>query len=339
MTKKTKIVVTIGPATESQEVLTKLVNSGMNIMRLNFSHGDFFEHQIRVNNLRKVIQKTGSHVGIIQDLGGPKIRIGKFKTDSVILKKGQIFTLTTENVIGNKNIVSVNYPFLPKVVRVGHIIFLHDGNKKLEVKEIKIDKVMCKVLVGGNMRGERGVNLPDSKLSTKSLTTKDVADMEFGLKNEVDYFALSFVRHPSDILYLRNILKKKKSKAKIIAKIETAQAIKHIDKIIRLSDAIMVARGDLATEVPFEKVPIYQKMIIKKCNKAKKFVITATGMMESMIDAPIPSRAEVSDVANAIIDGTDAIMLSKETTLGHYPIETLETVTKIALETEKYLKK
>ena len=183
MTKKTKIVVTIGPATESQEVLTKLVNSGMNIMRLNFSHGDFFEHQIRVNNLRKVIQKTGSHVGIIQDLGGPKIRIGKFKTDSVILKKGQIFTLTTENVIGNKNIVSVNYPFLPKVVRVGHIIFLHDGNKKLEVKEIKIDKVMCKVLVGGNMRGERGVNLPDSKLSTKSLTTKDVADMEFGFRS------------------------------------------------------------------------------------------------------------------------------------------------------------
>ncbi len=332
--KKTKIVATIGPATETVEKLEKLLNAGMNVMRLNFSHGDFSEHQVRVDNLQKVLKKTNKVVAILQDLGGPKIRIGNFKTESVNLKIGQTFTLTTEDIVGDENIVSVNYPLLPKEVEKGHIIFLHDGKKKLEVTEVKGNKVVCKVLVGGDIKGRRGVNLPDSNLSIKSLTNKDLKDLEFGIKNKVDYIALSFVRRPSDIIELREILNKRKSDAGIIAKIETPQAIANIDEIISLVDGIMIARGDLAIEVPFEKVPSYQKMIIRKCNELGKPVITATQMLESMIKSPVATRAEVSDVANAILDGTDAIMLSEETTLGDYPVEAVTVMSRIALEVE-----
>lgn len=224
-------------------------------------------------------------------------------------------------------------------MKKGHIIFLHDGKKKLQVTAIKGNDVITKVIVGGEIKGKRGVNLPDSDLSVHSLTEKDLADLEFGIKNNVDYIALSFVRRPADITELRDILKARKSKAKIVAKIETPQAIANIDQIIKLTDAIMVARGDLAIEVPFEKVPLYQKMMIKKSNKAKKFIITATQMMESMISSPVPTRAEVSDVANAIIDGTDAVMLSEETTLGKFPVEAVMAMTRIAEEVEKSLKK
>ncbi|HEY0220594.1 MAG TPA: pyruvate kinase [Candidatus Paceibacterota bacterium] len=332
--KKTKIVATIGPATESVEMLTKLLDSGMNVMRLNFSHGDFAEHQNRVNNLRKVLKTTGKSAAILQDLGGPKIRIGNFKTESIVLKKGQTFTLTTDDVVGDETTVSVNYPLLPKEVKKGHIIFLHDGKKKLEVVDIKGKKVVCKVLVGGEIKGRRGVNLPDSDLSIKSLTDKDLKDLEFGLKNKVDFIALSFVRRPSDILELREILKKRKSKASIIAKIETPQAISNIDEIIKLSDGIMIARGDLAIEVPFEKVPGLQKVLIRKSNEAGKPVITATQMLESMIKSPVATRAEISDIANAILDGTDAVMLSEETTLGEYPVEAVNAMRTIALEVE-----
>lgn len=333
--KKTKIVATIGPATESVDMLTKMVNAGMNVMRLNFSHGDFVEHQNRVNNLRTVMKKTGRTVAILQDLGGPKIRIGNFKTESVTLKIGQTFTLTTDDIVGDETVVSVNYPLLPKEVAKGHIIFMHDGKKKLEVKEVKGKNVICKVLVGGEIKGRRGLNMPDSDLSVKSLTEKDLKDLEFGLKNDVDFIALSFVRRPSDITELRDILKKRKSNAGIIAKIETPQAIACIDDIISLCDGIMIARGDLAIEVPFEKVPGYQKMMIKKCNDAGKPVITATQMMESMIKSPIATRAEVSDAANAILDGTDALMLSEETTLGDYPVEAVTVMKTIAQELEK----
>ena len=332
--KKTKIVATIGPATETEQTLEKLIDAGLNVMRLNFSHGDFAEHQIRVDNLRKVCKKTGASVAILQDLGGPKIRIGNFKTESIELKKGQTFTLTTEDVVGDESIVSVNYPLLPKEVEKGHIIFLHDGKKKLEVTEVKGNNVICKVLVGGDIKGRRGVNLPDSDLSIKSLTEKDLKDLEFGIKNNVDFIALSFVRKPSDIIELREILKKRKSDAGIIAKIETPQAISCIDEIIGLVDGIMIARGDLAIEVPFEKVPSYQKMMIKKCNEAGKPVITATQMLESMIKSPVATRAEISDIANAILDGTDAIMLSEETTLGNFPVEAVSVMRTIALEVE-----
>ncbi|MFZ2621038.1 MAG: pyruvate kinase [Minisyncoccia bacterium] len=333
--KKTKIVVTVGPATESVEMLTKLVNNGMNVMRLNFSHGDFTEHQVRVDNLRKVMKKTGEIVAILQDLGGPKIRIGDFKTDSIVLKEGKTFTLTTEDILGDENKVSVNYKPLTKEVKKGHVISLDDGKRRLEVKNIKGNEIVCKVLVGGEIRGRRGVNLPNSTLSIRSISKKDVEDLEFGLKNKIEYFALSFVRYPKDITEFRDILKKRKSDAGIIAKIETPQAIENIDEIISLSDGIMIARGDLAIEVPFETVPSLQKMIIKKCNTAGKPVITATHMLESMIKNPVATRAEVSDVANAIIDGTDAIMLSGETTLGKHPIEAVSAMTSIAIEMEK----
>ncbi len=333
--KKTKIVCTIGPATESIEKLSALVDAGMNVMRLNFSHGDFVEHQARIDNLKKVLENADKTVAIMQDLGGPKIRIGEFENGLITLKEGQAFTLTTEKIVGNENIVFVNYPLLPKEVKVGGFILIHDGKKKLQITEIKGNEVITKVLVGGEIKGKRGVNLPGAYLSMSSITEKDRKDLEFGLKNNVDFIALSFVRRPSDITELREMLNAAKSKAGIIAKIETPEALENIDEIINLSDAIMVARGDLAIEIPAEEVPMAQKMIISKCNELGKPVITATQMLESMIKSPIPTRAEVSDVANAIIDGTDAIMLSEETTLGDFPVESVQMMTRIAQQVEK----
>lgn len=332
--KKTKIVATIGPATESVEMLSKMLEAGMNVMRLNFSHGDFAEHQNRVDNLKIAMKKTGLTAAVLQDLGGPKIRIGDFSTETIILKEGKEFVITIDEVVGNEKIVSINYSPLIKEVKKEHIIFLDDGKIKLEVSEIKGKKVTCKVIVGGEIRGRRGVNLPNSELSIKALSPKDIKDLEFGLKNDVDFFALSFVRTAQDISDLRTILNKKNSSAGIVAKIETPQALENIDEIIRLSDGIMVARGDLAIEVPFERVPSLQKTIIEKCNTTGKPVITATHMLESMIKSPIATRAEVSDVANAILDGTDAVMLSGETTLGAYPLNAVSVMTKVANEVE-----
>ncbi len=333
--KKTKIVCTIGPATESEAKLTELVNAGMNVMRLNFSHGDFAEHQVKVDNIKKVIKKNGKKIAILQDLGGPKIRIGEFEGGVAVLKPGAKFTLTTDKIIGNAERVSINYPLFAKEVKVGDPVLLHDGKKKLEVVSIKGNDVVCKVIVGGEIKNKRGVNLPGSDLSISSLTEKDLADIPFGLKNDVDFFALSFVRRPEDITELRKILDKNKSKAKIIAKIETPQSLKNIEEILKLTDGIMVARGDLAIEIPAEEVPMVQKMLIRRCNELGKPVITATQMLESMIKSPVPTRAEVSDVANAILDGTDAIMLSEETTLGDYPIEAVKMMTRIAENTEQ----
>ena len=332
---KTKIVCTIGPASESVDMLEKLLNAGMNIMRLNFSHGDFAEHQARVENLKIASEKTGLSAMTLQDLGGPKIRIGSFTTDTVTLINGNTITITTDKVDGTVDRVSVNYPMLPKEVGVGHIIFLNDGNQKLQVEKVEGNDVVCKILIGGTIKGKRGLNLPDSDLSVKALTEKDISDVEFGLKNNVDYFALSFVRNADDITILRKMLDDYGSKAKIIAKVETPQAIKDIDSIISAFDGVMVARGDLAVEVPFEKVPALQKMIVKKCNEAGKFVIVATQMMESMVNAPTPTRAEVSDVANAVWDGTGAVMTSAETANGSFPVETILAMRKITDEAEK----
>jgi len=334
MIKKTKIVCTIGPATETEAQLTDLLNAGMNVMRLNFSHGDFAEHQNRVNNLKKAVAKSGIPAAVLQDLAGPKIRIGTFKTESIVLMEGKKFTITTDKIEGDETRVSVNYPNFAKEVKKGHIVFLHDGKKKLEVLDVKGKDVICKVIVGGEIKGKRGVNLPDSDLTISALTEKDRTDLQFGIKNKVDFFALSFVRRPEDITELRNILNAKKSKAKIIAKIETPQALAHIDGILDLVDGIMVARGDLAIEIPAEKVPAAQKMLIRKCNERGLPVITATQMLESMINAPVPTRAEVSDVANAILDGTDAVMLSEETTLGSFPVEAVELMSRVAQEIE-----
>jgi pyruvate kinase len=339
ITKKTKIVCTIGPATESQSKLEALLTAGMNIMRLNFSHGDFKEHQGRVDNLKKAVAKTGIQAAILQDLAGPKIRIGTFKTDSVMLVEGAKFIITTDKVDGDVHRVSVNYPNFAKEVKKGHIVFLHDGRKKLEVIDVKGNDVITKVIVGGEIKGKRGVNLPDSDLSISALTEKDRVDLEFGIKNKVDFFALSFVRKAADIVELRGILNAKKSKAKIIAKIETPQSLACIDEILDVVDAIMVARGDLAIEIPAEKVPAAQKMLIRKCNERGLPVITATQMLESMIKSPVATRAEVSDIANAILDGTDAVMLSEETTLGDYPVHAVEMMTKVALDVEANLVK
>lgn len=333
--KKTKIVATIGPATESQEMLTKLVDAGLNVMRLNFSHGDHAEHQNRVDNLRAVMKKTGQHIAILQDLSGPKIRIGDFATERVQLKEGSFFTLTTEKIVGDETRAHINYPTLPQEVKVGGFVLLDDGKKKLQIVDIKGKEVKCKVVVGGDTKGRRGVNLPGAYLKVSSITDKDKKDFEFGVKNKVDFVALSFVRRPEDIMELRDMMKKAKLDAGIIAKIETPEAVENIDKIIELSDGIMVARGDLAIEVPAETVPMIQKMIIEKCNNAGKPVITATQMLESMIKLPVPTRAEVSDVANAILDGTDAVMLSEETTLGSFPVEAVAVMKRVALEVEK----
>ncbi len=337
--KKTKIVATIGPATESKEMLSKLLKAGLNVMRLNFSHGDFAEHQAKFDNLKEAVKDTGIAAATLQDLGGPKIRTGEFATESgrVTIKKGQTFTLTTKNIKGDENICSINYAKLPEEAKVGDRIMLDDGKKRLQVTAIKGQDIICKVMVGGELKGRRGVNLPDTDISMSSLTPKDKKDLEFGIKNKVDFIALSFVRRPSDIVELRKILEKNKCEAGIIAKIETPQAVKNIDEIIALSDGIMVARGDLAIEVPAEEVPLIQKMIIHKCNLVGKPVITATQMLESMIKSPVPTRAEVSDVANAILDGTDAIMLSEETTLGEYPLEAVELMSRVAIRTENDL--
>ena len=332
--KKTKIVATIGPVTASEEKLTELLNAGLNVMRLNFSHADFAEHQIKIDNLKKATAKTGVHCAVMQDLGGPKIRIGDFKAGSIVLKDGQQFTITTDAVEGDESRVSVNYPLFAKEVLAGHAIFLNDGRQQLDVVEVKGNDVVCKVIAGGAIKGKRGVNLPHSDLSISSITDKDRADLEFGIKNNVDFIALSFVRRPSDITELRDILNARKCNAKIIAKIETPQALANIDEILRLTDVVMVARGDLAIETHAENVPIAQKLIISKCNDMGKPVITATQMLESMIKCPVPTRAEVSDIANAIFDGTDAIMLSEETTLGDFPVEAVEMMARVARKVE-----
>lgn len=333
--KKTKIVCTIGPATENVEKIGELIKAGMNVARLNFSHGDHPEQQKRVDNIKKVCKENGNVVAIMQDLCGPKIRIGTFKDNAIMLSRGDIFILTTDEVEGTQERVHINYPALPKEVKPGTFIMLQDGTKKLEVIEVKGNDIITKVISGGRLAGRKGVNVPGANLSVKSLTDKDKADLEFALKNEIDFVALSFVRHASDVVELRDILSKAGSKAQIVAKIETPEALNEIDQIIEHSDAIMIARGDLAIEIPTEEVPLVQKLIIHKCNSAGKPVITATQMLESMIKNPVATRAEISDIANAIIDGTDAIMLSEETTLGEFPIPAVEVMTRVALRVEK----
>ena len=336
--KKTKIVCTIGPSSEKHEVLLKMVEAGMNVMRLNFSHGSFDEHQQRVDDIRSIMEKTGKTVAILQDLGGPKIRIGTFKDKIVNLQEGHTFTLTTDQIEGTHEKVTVNYPELPKEVKVGTFIMVQDGTRKLQVTEVKGNDIITKVIIGGRISNHKGVNVPGAHLSVKSLTDKDKADLEFGLKNKVDFIALSFVRKAEDIVELREILKKNGSHAHIIAKIETPEALNNIDEILRDADGLMVARGDLAIEIPAEEVPLVQKLLISKCNAAGKPVITATQMLESMVKNEVPTRAEVSDIANAIIDGTDAIMLSEETTVGDFPIEAVQVMSKVAqrVESEVY---
>ncbi len=337
--KSTKIVCTIGPSSQKRDILTRMIRSGMNIARLNMSHGDHSYHKQSIELIREVSDRLRTYTAILMDLQGPKIRTGKLVKETVILKKGDILTLTTDDIEGDWEKLSINYKKLPQEATKGEKIYLDDGNIELKVIDIKDNEVICKIVEGGVIRSYRGVNLPDTKISTPSLTEKDLEDLEFGLEEDVDFIALSFVRKPEDIIDLRRRIKERSKNIPIIAKIEKPEAIKNIDKIIEVADGIMVARGDLGAETSPQDVPILQKMIIKKCNNAGKPVITATQMLESMISHPRPTRAEASDVANAIFDGTDAVMLSGETALGNYPVEAVKVMASISNKVESEMKK
>jgi pyruvate kinase len=334
--KKTRIVATIGPASENPIVLKKIIIAGMNVARLNFSHGDHAEHFERLRKIRAVAQENGKVVAVLQDLGGVKIRIGDFKKGYINLVKGQKFTITSKKCDGDEQCVSINYKKLPQEVKVGQKILIDDGTKELRVTRTSDEQIETKVIVGGMIRSRRGVNVPGARLSCSAITAKDKRDVvEFGIKNSVDFIALSFVRSAQDVLQLKKILDKNNSTAKIIAKIETPEAVENIDDIICVADGTMVARGDLAVEMPAYDVPHLQKMIVKKCNIVGKPVIVATQMLESMIASPVPTRAEVTDVANAILDGADAVMLSAESAVGSYPVNAVKKMTEIAQRTER----
>ncbi len=332
--KKTKIVATIGPATESEKQLKALITNGVNVIRLNFSHNTHEWHQKIHNRARRVSKSIGKEIAILQDLSGPKIRIGRLPEEGITLKKGQTFVLTTEQILGDTTRVSINYAKLPQEVKKGMIIKIEDGKKTLQVTKMTKKEIHTKVVDGGFLTSRKGVNIPGAHLSISSLTKKDKKDVLFGIKNKVDYIAFSFVQTKNDVLQLRRILNKHNSKAKIIVKIETAPAVEHFDEILEATDGVMIARGDLAIEVGVEKVPLIQKEIIKKCAAVGKPVITATQMLDSMEHSPVPTRAEVSDVANAIFDGTDALMLSGETSIGKHPIEAVKTMVRIAEQVE-----
>jgi pyruvate kinase len=334
---KTKIVCTIGPATGSSSAMEELIKAGMNVARLNFSHGTHEDHAGYIRNIRKAASKLNTPVAILQDLAGPKIRTGQLAKKEVQLKEGSFFTLSKLKVPGDEHSVSLNLPELIGNLKRGDVIFLDDGAIKLEVADTSPKAVKCRVIVGGVLGWEKGVNVPGVRLNVPSSTEKDFNDLLFGIKQEVDFVALSFVREANDIIRVRKFLKKRGADIPIIAKIEKWEACERLDEILVASDGLMVARGDLGVEIPIERVPLEQKEIIKKCNHEGKPVITATQMLQSMIDAPHPTRAEVTDIANSIFDGTDAIMLSGETAVGRYPVEAVQVMMKIALITEAAL--
>lgn len=332
--KKTKIVATIGPITENKASLTKLLHKGVDVCRTNMSHDDQEIHRKRINLIRSVAKKERKQTAVLLDLSGPKIRIGDFHTSTVELVKGKEFILSGKKCIGDEKKVYFNYPYIKKDIKPGMILMLDDGKKKLEVQKVVGDDVYTKIIVGGVTKGRRGVNIPGAYLTISALTAKDKSDLQFGIDMKVDFIALSFVRTAKDIEALRALIKKHKGTQAIVAKIETEEAVENIDAIIAATDAIMVARGDLAVEIGPERVPTVQKMIIKKCNDVGKPVIVATQMLESMIHAPVPTRAEVSDVANAIFDGADAVMLSEETALGKYAVEAVSMMAHVAEQVE-----
>ncbi len=331
---KTKIVATVGPASNSKDMLRALVKEGVDVFRLNFSHGTHEDHQKVIDAVREINAELGTTVCLLQDLQGPKIRIQEMQPD-VTLTRGQELVITTRQLLGNNEIVSTSYTALPKDVRAGDMILVDDGKIELKVKQVRDIDVVTEVVYGGPLKSRKGINLPFTKVSAPSLTEKDLQDLEFGLKNDIDWIALSFVRKASDIHSLREIIDKHKAQSRIVAKIEKPEALSNIDEIIAATDAIMVARGDLGVEIWLEEVPMVQKMLVEKCNKAGKPVIVATQMMESMIDNPRPTRAETNDVANAVMDGADALMLSAETAAGKYPLEVIRSMVRTIASVEK----
>ena len=334
--RKTKIICTMGPSTEKGDTLKKLIEAGMNVARMNFSHGDFEEHGGRLKSLRQYSKELGLPVAALLDTKGPEIRLGDFEAGKVELKQGQEFTLTARDILGTEKEVSITYKELPKDVKPGSSILLDDGLIGLEVKKVSGDDIVCTVMNGGPVSNHKGVNVPGTDLSMEYLSEKDKADLIWGAENDVDFIAASFVREAADVNAIRDLLKAHGGeKIQIIAKIENEQGVRNIDGILEAADGIMVARGDMGVEIPCEEVPVVQKNLIKKANQAGKIVVTATQMLDSMIKNPRPTRAEATDVANAIYDGTVAIMLSGETAAGAYPVEALKTMVKIAERTEK----
>jgi pyruvate kinase len=333
---KTKIVCTIGPASHSRDVMEKLLLAGMNVARLNFSHGDFSGHKEVIENLRAAAVATGRRLAIMADLPGPKMRVGKIDPEPIDLKPGDLFTLTTDDVVGDARRVSVTFARLPQVVKPGDKLYLNDGLIQVDVEQVKGGDVSCRVVVGGELRSRKGLNLPGIDLGISAFTEHDFNCMKFALENGVDAVSQSFVENAEDIQAVRDAAGTLGYHPFVIAKIERSRALNHLDDIITAADAIMIARGDLGVELPIEHIPVVQKHIMRKANTWAKPVITATQMLESMIGNPRPTRAEASDVANAILDGTDAVMLSGESAMGSYPVESAAMLAKIAVAIEPY---
>lgn len=333
---RTKIIATIGPATSSYENLKEIVLEGVDVCRLNFSHGSYEDHQVVINNINQLNEDLGTHVCMLLDLQGPKLRVGEMENGKIELKTGSTIEVTTEKCIGTAEKIYVNFENLPKDVNKGERILLDDG--KLELIVIDTDRrnsIKAEVLVGGFLTNKKGFNLPNTKMSIPSMTQKDMDDLKFGLEQKVEWVALSFVRNADDVIFIKNLIELNEWKPRVIAKIEKPEAIVNIDRIIAVSDGIMVARGDLGVEMPMEEVPVLQKMIVKKCIEASKPVIIATQMMESMITSPVPTRAEVNDVANAVMDGADAVMLSAETSVGAFPTLCVRAMQKTIAQVEQ----
>jgi len=334
ISRKTKIVATLGPASSTPEMIAKLMNAGVDVFRLNFSHGESAQKQEIIRSIRMVSDRVGRQAGILADLQGPKIRTGIMGGDAMLLTKGQAVIITTRDVLGERGVIPTTYPYLPHDVRPGSRILLDDGLLELKVVAIEGQEVHCLVTAGGLLKNNKGINLPGARVSAPSLTDKDIEDLGVALEAGVDFVALSFVRTAEDVERLKRLIYLQGKETPVIAKIERPEALRNFKKILHAADGVMIARGDLGVEVPAEKVPLYQKKIIKSCNEVGKTVITATQMLDSMVRNPRPTRAETSDVANAIIDGTDAVMLSAETASGDYPVEAVETMNRIARDVE-----
>jgi pyruvate kinase len=333
----TKIVCTIGPASSSVEALVQLIEAGMDVARLNFSHGSYAQHLSVIQNVREASRRTGEFVTILQDLSGPKIRTGTLRDITVELKQGEILTFTIDSVAGTKDRISTTYQALPLDVKAGNMILLDDGKMKVRVEATSASEVRCTVVDGGILGEHKGMNLPGIRVSAPSMTEKDLEDLKFGLAQDVDYVALSFVRSAEDIRLLRRTIIEQVQSGKrvpIVAKIEKGEAVEALEEIVAESDVVMVARGDLGVELPAEDVPIIQKQIVRACNRAGVPVIIATQMLESMIENPRPTRAEANDVANAVLDGADAVMLSAETSVGKYPVAAVQTMDSIIRRAE-----
>ena len=333
---KTKIIATIGPASMEKKVLEAMIKAGMSVARINFAHGNFEQHEKTIKRIREVSERINRRVAILGDLPGVKIRVGEIQNGSVTLHRWQTITLTTRDITGNEAEIPVEFKDFPRMVSKGDVIYLSDGFIAMRVEEVRDTEVLCKVLVGGTLFSHKGINVPNARMAVDAVTEHDMEILNFALEQGIDAIGISFVGSAYDVLKVRRFVEEKKERVFIISKIERPDAVRNFDDILCATDGVMIARGDLGVEMPIEKLPILQKKLIHKANVAGKPVITATQMLESMTEETLPTRAEVTDVANAILDGTDAVMLSEETAVGKYPVETVRMMAKIARTTETY---